>query len=81
MTNAEKKELYSVGLGMSEEEKRFILKAFPSNLLKEELKRREDIMSQSINDMKEIMFNTKSNMSLEEMANTLNNMQNVIRKN
>lgn len=78
MTNAEKKKLYDLGMGMADEEREIILMSFPSELLKNELKRREDIMSQSINKVKDIIFNTKSNMSLDEMSSIVTDIKEVL---
>lgn len=78
MTNAEKKKLYDLGMGMADEEREIMLMSFPSELLKNELKRREDIMSKSINKVKDIIFNTKSNMSLDEMSNIVTDIKEVL---
>lgn len=78
MTNAEKKKLYDLGMGMADEEREIMLMSFPSELLKNELKRREDIMSQSINKVKDIIFNTKSNMSLDEMSSIVTDIKEVL---
>lgn len=79
LTNAEKKKLYDLGMGMADEEREIMLMSFPSELMKNELKRREDIMSQSINKVKDIIFNTKSNMSLDEMSSMVNEIKEAVK--
>ena len=79
LNKIEKERLFNLGMGMSDDEREIILMAFPSELLKNELKRREDIMTHSITKVKDIMLNAKSNMSLDEMSEIVSEIKEAIK--
>lgn len=79
MNKMEKERVFNLGSAMSDEEKKIILMTMPSNFLTEELERREQIMKKSLDDVKGILLQTKSNMTIDEMQDAIVSIREVLK--
>lgn len=78
MTIAEKNFLLMIE-NAEEKEKRQIAEMLPTKILREELNKRELKSTDKLNEVFECLKNTKQEMSLEEMKETIGNLRSILK--
>lgn len=79
MNNADKESYKNLVLGMKEEEKAFLTRMIPSEYMIDELKRRNELTNNTLDNVVEILRKAKENMSLDEMENMISNIRSALK--
>ena len=79
MNNADKESYKNLVLGMKEEEKAFLTRMIPSEYMIDELKRRNELTNNTLDNVVEILRKAKENMSLDEMESMIGDIRSALR--
>ena len=79
MNNADKESYKNLVLGMKEEEKAFLTRMIPSEYMIDELKRRNELTNNTLDNVVEILKKAKENMSLDEMETMISNIRTILK--
>ena len=66
-------------LGMKEEEKAFLTRMIPSEYMIDELKRRNELTNNTLDNVVEILRKAKENMSLDEMESMIGDIRSALK--
>ena len=79
MNNADKESYKNLVLGMKEEEKAFLTRMIPSEYMIEELRRRNELTNNTLDNVVEILRKAKENMSLDEMESMIGDIRSALK--
>ena len=79
MNNADKESYKNLVLGMKEEEKAFLTRMSPSEYMIDELKRRNELTTNTLDNVVEILRKAKENMSLDEMESMIGDIRSALK--
>lgn len=79
MNNADKESYKNLVLGMKEEEKAFLTRMIPSEYMIDELKRRNELTNNTLDNVVEILRKAKENMSLDEMESMIGDIRSALK--
>ena len=79
MNNADKESYKNLVLGMKEEEKAFLTRMISSEYMIDELRRRNELTNNTLDNVVEILRKAKENMSLDEMESMIGDIRSALK--